>query len=149
MFCSTALIWVMIIAENNHLILHEYLPDLNSFVKQTFIPEEFEGIRSSNDLAKSKLHKISSDLNSIKAQRDVLQQEVETLRRLVESEAYNVKPSKKQLLEQAIMEEKLFKDKTNHGPDFIQFCTSGFVAFVLLKSIILLNIGWDSNPRTR
>ena len=148
-FCSIVLICLMAITESGPPVLHEYSSNFNLFTKQIFIPEELADLRASNDLAKYKLQRITEDLHSIKVQRDTLQKEVETLSRLLESEAYNVKPSKTQLLEQALMEEKLLKEKVENGPGFVQLCLSGFVAFVLLKSIILLNIGWDSSPRTR
>lgn len=142
-FLSLFFISLLLISETYPSALHEYLPNFNLMAKQVLIPEELADIRSDNKYAISQLNAVSADLKSIQAQRDVLQHEVDTLNKLLVSNAYNVNPSKVQLLEQAIAEEKLLAEHEGKQPNFKQLCLSGLIAFIILKSIILLNIGWD------
>ena len=142
-FSFFSFVCLPLISETYPVELHEYLPNFNLIAKQVLMPEELADIRSGNKYAISQLNTVSSELKSIQAQRDILQDEVDTLNKLLVSEAYNVKPSKVQLLEQAIAEEKLLAEHEGKQPNFKQLCLSGLIAFIILKSIILLNIGWD------
>ena len=91
-----------------------------------------------------KLNKLSSEVRSLQDQKLILRQEVNTIKKLLVSEAhpYDVKPSENQLLNKAPMEEKLLNKKTEGQPGLAQLCFTGLVYYIILKSIILLIIDW-------
>ena len=140
---AAALLFFAIFFELYPVELQMYMPDLKLLLKQIIIPKELEQLRSCNDYSIYKLNKLSSEMRSLQDQKLILKQEVNTIKKLLVSEAYDVKPSKNQLLNKAVMEEKLLNEKTEGQPGLVQLCFTGLVAYIILKSIILLNIGWD------
>lgn len=140
---TITLIFLIIIFEFYPAELHAYVLDIKLLAKQICIPKELADLRASNNHSIHRLNKVSAELNSLQQQKIGLQKEVGTIKKLLVSEAYDVKLSKDQLLKKAITEEKLMNDKTEGQPGFTQLCLTGLVAYILLKSIILINIGWD------
>ena len=119
-FSVILIILLMLISESYPASLKSYFFDFNLLAKQIFIPEEMVEIRYSKESASLALNDLSADLDSVRKQRNVLSNEVFTLNQLLISEAYNVKPSKVQLLEQALAEEKLLAENKEKPPGFKQ-----------------------------
>ena len=130
---------------NNDTEAYRELPDFELALKQIFIPEPLDSLRTSNKKAVDQLKTASSNLHSLNQQKLILQTELDTLNRLLVSDAYKLEnPSRAQLLNKQIIVEQFYRDKmVENQPSLFRTTLMVMSVSILLQSIILLTLGWD------
>lgn len=133
---------LVLVMEQYPIYFKQYLPDFNLLAKEICIPDHLRLIREDVCNLQFKVDKTLNHLESVKQERDLLKQHVETIDKLIVSEAYDVKPSKSQLLKQAIKEDEILKEKKGQPPGVLQMLLAGFVTYVILQTANYLSLGW-------